>query len=109
LNDKKFNTLLPDNSVDIAKMVGLLDYLSEADALDIITQVYHILKNDGLFILASVSPNPEAPLLAKIGWPSLSYRKPEEVVRILQESGFARAPVIAREPLKVHMIATVRK
>lgn len=102
-------SLVPAGSVDIVEMVGLLDYFDYGKSVNVISMLYRASKDDGLFVAANVHPNPEKVLVRKTGWPEMYYREPEEFRKILKEAGFTRQAFVYIEPLKVHMVATVRK
>lgn len=106
---RDIKTFIQGYSADIVEMVGLLDYFSFERGVEIISQVYRCLKRGGLFIVANVIPNEEIKFVEKTGWPRMYYRQPGEVVDILRVSGFTQPPNLVLEPLKVHIVATVRK
>lgn len=102
--------LIPNNSVDIVEMVGLLDYFSERKSVEVIRQIYNVLKINGVFITANICLNVEIPFIRNIGWPEMYYRKPDDLSRILEVSGFCPDKgKIVIEPLKIHIIAIIRK
>lgn len=100
---------IPECSVDVVEMVGLLDYFSFEKGVEVISQVHRCLKQGGLFFVANVTPNKEMRFVEKTGWPHMHYRQPAEIAHILRVSGFINPPNLILEPLKVHAIATVRK
>lgn len=110
INDKATNikSLIPPQSIDIAEIVGLLDYFSEEKVIEVIKQIYGVLKNNGLLIVGNVHPNSESPFIKKTGWPQMYYRKPDDLSRVLQVCGFPEVEIIF-EPLRVHIIALARK
>lgn len=97
------------DSIHIVEMVGLLDYFSEEKGVEVISQIHKVLKPGGLFIVANVYPNSETSFVTKTGWPHMYYRRPADVERILHKAKFSAEPLIIFEPLKVHLIALVRK
>ncbi len=102
--------LVSKNSVDIVEMVGLLDYFSDEKGVEVIKQVYDVLKQKGLFIVGNVYPNVEMPFIRRSGWPEMYYRMPEDLSRILINSGFSENKgEIIFEPLKFHIIVLIRK
>jgi hypothetical protein len=110
INDDARNIKLhvPDKTIDIAEMVGLLDYFSEEKGVEVIEQIHAALEDDGLLIIANVYPNNEVPFIYKAGWPKMYYREAKDIDRILRKSGFKES-IIIFEPLKCHIIATARK
>ncbi|MEK7664494.1 MAG: class I SAM-dependent methyltransferase [Patescibacteria group bacterium] len=112
INDdaKNIKSLFSDDSMDIIEMIGLLDYLSEEQGIQIIKQIYNILKKGGVFIVSNIHPNSEMSFIYKTGWPKLYYRTPEQIADILEESGFfLENGEIVIEPLKNHIIAVIKK
>ena len=102
--------LVPKNSVDIVEMVGLLDYFSDKKGIEVMKQIYSVLKKRGLFITGNIYPNPEVSFINKMGWPNMYYRTPDDLSKILELSGFSSKNVqIILEPLKSHIIVTARK
>ena len=95
-------------TIDIAEMVGLLDYFSDEKGTEVIKQIYEALKDNGLIVIANVYPNREQPFVHKTGWPKMYYRRPEELNNLLEKAGFREITIIF-EPLKCHIIATARK
>ena len=102
--------LVSKNSVDIVEMVGLLDYFSDEKGVEVVKQIYNVLKQKGLFIVGNVYPNVEMSFIRRSGWPEMYYRMPEDLSRILINSGFSEnKEEIIYEPLKSHIIALIRK
>lgn len=99
---------IPSKTIDIAEMVGLLDYFSEEKGVEVISQIYDTLEENGMLIIANVHPNPEIPFVYRTGWPKMYYRKPNELNKLLKDSGFKNSTIIF-EPLKCHIIAISRK
>lgn len=107
---RNIKSLISTNSVDIVEMVGLLDYFSDEKSIEVIKQIYAVLKKKGLFIMANIYPNIEMPFIRKTGWPEMYYRMPEDLSKILKESGFStKKGKIIFEPLKSHIIVLIRK
>lgn len=99
---------IADSTIDVAEMVGLLDYFSHEKGVEVVSQIYNTLEDNGLLIIANVHPNSEVEFIRKTGWPKMFYRKPAELNKIIKESGFKDA-IIIFEPLKCHIIAVARK
>jgi len=110
INDdaKRINSHIEKESMDIVEMVGLLDYFSDDRAREIFKNIHNILKKDGLFIVANVYPNSEMPFVENVGWPKMHYRDEKRFINILEGIGFSDLNVIL-EPLKVHILALLRK
>ena len=100
---------LEDSSADIIEMVGLLDYFSRTDGIELMKEIRRVLKPGGLYVVANVHPNPEVPFVHKTGWPKMYYRNTEEIDLMLKRSGFTDPMSILLEPLGIHIIAEARK
>jgi len=112
INDLAQNVkfLVPENSIDIVEMVGLLDYFRDEKSVETFSSIYGILKEGGLFMVGNIVPNKEQPFISRIGWPNMYYRQPADLSRLLIESGFLeKNGEIIVEPLKNHIIAVIRK
>lgn len=99
---------ITDSTIDIAEMVGLLDYFSDEKGIEVVKQIHAALEDNGLLIIANVYPNSEVPFIHKTGWPKMYYRTPKNLSNLLKKSGFRKSTIIF-EPLKCHIIATARK
>ena len=96
------------STIDIAEMVGLLDYFPDEKGIEVVKQIHAALEDNGLLIIANIYPNSEMPFIHKTGWPRMHYRTPENLNNLLKKSGFKKSTIIF-EPLKCHIIATTRK
>lgn len=94
----------------IIEMVGFLDYRPHRKAVRLVERIYKLLLPGGKFLTANIHPNPEQYFLKwVINWP-MTYRKPEELGRILVEGGFAPENCqIIYEPHKVQCAAICQK
>lgn len=106
---REVKNLISGDSIDMVEMVGLLDYFSEEKGIEVIKQIYGTMKDGALFIVANVHPNREQRFVRKTGWPDMYYREPKDLDRMLKSAGFTSEPTIIFEPLKVHIVAVVRK
>lgn len=106
---REVRNLISGGSIDVVEMVGLLDYFSEEKGIEVIKQIYGTMKDGALFIVANVHPNREQRFVHKTGWPDMYYREPKDLGRMLKSAGFTSEPTIIFEPLKVHIVAVVRK
>jgi hypothetical protein len=95
---------------DVVELVGLLDYISEDKAVNLISKIYKALSAGGWLIAGNIRGNLEAPFVSKvIGW-SLIYREPHELVDLVTKAGFSAEHVrIVYEPLRIHGLAICRK
>ncbi len=103
---------MPKNSqhFDIIEMVGLLDYFSDHDAINLFREIYAALKPGGYFVVANVHPNQEMSFVYKTGWPKMFYRHPENMARLLKFGKFIESSFdMMLEPFSVHIIAWARK
>lgn len=106
---REVKNLISGSSIDVVEMVGLLDYFSEEKGIEVLKQIYGTMKDGALLIVANVHPNREQRFVHKTGWPDMYYREPKELGRMLKCAGFTMEPTIIYEPLKVHIVAVVRK
>jgi len=95
---------------DIIELVGLLDYLTDKQAIVLLGKIHRILAIKGYVITGNITPNIEAPFVTKgINWPMI-YRTPEELRNLLVKAGFSTKNVrIEQEPLGIHMVAIAQK
>ncbi|MDO8474510.1 MAG: class I SAM-dependent methyltransferase family protein [bacterium] len=96
---------------NVIELVGLLDYLNNTLAIFFLKKVFRVLEPGGFLITGNIAPNLERPYVEKgVKWPSMVYRTEEDLKGLLLEAGFAENHIrIQREPLGIHMVATVRK
>ncbi len=99
---------IPDATIDIAEMVGLLDYFSHEKGVEVVRQIYNSLEDNGFLIIANVHPNAEIKFIKNTGWPNMYFRKPKDLDKIIKEAGFKES-IIIFEPLQCHIIAIARK
>lgn len=110
INDSAFNisSLIPENSMDIVEMVGLLDYFDYEKGKNVLTQINNVLKQNSCFIVANVYPNSEIKFVENVGWPRMCYRTKEDFIKLIKDSGFSKLETII-EPLRVHIIGLAKK
>jgi len=101
--------LFPSRKFDIVEIVGLLDYFDFDRATRLISMTRDLLNEGGFIVIANVIPNREQPFVYKTGWPSMFYRKPKDVRRMLETSGFTSSNDIIVEPLKIHCVGVGQK
>ncbi len=106
---RDLDSLVQAESADIIEMVGLLDYFSEDSGIALMKKIYNTLKRGGVFIFANIHPNPEMVFVNKTGWPKMYYRTPRNIEDMLKAAGFGGLPKIIFEPLKVHIVVSVKK
>ena len=102
--------LADEHSLKIVEMVGVMDYLDDAKAVEILKKIYERLDRDGILITANIRNNYEMKFVTKtVKW-RMIYREPEDFIRILTEAGFPKEKLkIICEPLKIHMVAICKK
>ena len=106
---REVKNLISGDSINIVEMVGLLYFFSEEKGIEVIKQIYGTMKDGALFVLANVHPNREQRFVRKTGCPDMYYREPRDLGRMLKSAGFTSEPTITYEPLKIHIVAVVRK
>ena len=104
-----YNNYIPKKTVDIAEMVGLMDYFNDEKAILIARMIHDSLRERGVFIVANVTDNSEKMFVKKMGWPKMYYRDCDQLVKILYQSGFSKIREYTFEPLGVHIIIKASK
>ncbi len=91
---------------DIVEMVGLMDYLDDKTAIELITKIHNHLAPNGSLIFSNINHNPEQRFVEKIvNWKQI-YRTPQQVGEIIVAGGFASQHCrIIREPLGIQTVA----
>jgi len=94
----------------IVEMVGMLDYFTREQAIDLLTKIHKKLLPGGWLITCNIRPNLESPFVTKgINWP-MTYREPAELADILIKGGFSEnQSKIIYEPLGIHGLAVAQK
>ena len=94
---------------DIIEMVGLLDYFDDEKSLEIFKKVRERLTDElSAFVTANITPNKEEPFMSKfVDW-RMTYRTPEQLKSLIENSGFSSCTVY-HEPLKTHAVALAKK
>lgn len=93
---------------DIVEIVGILDYLHDEKALELITLVHQNLFSGGWLIVCNVVPNVERRFISKaLDW-SMVYRTPKELEKIVRMCGFEKLNMII-EPLGIHVMCVAQK
>ncbi len=77
-------------SIDIVEKVGLTDYFLKSKHLEnYFRRTYNVLKPKGFFLGANISSKEECEYAhGAICWPKMAYRTEEEIISILQKTGF---------------------
>lgn len=101
---------LADYKPNIIEMIGLLDYFSDEEAINLFKTIYNLLPLGGYFFTCNIKNNIERNLVSKVvGWP-LIYRDEEELINIMSQSGFKNNNIkIISEPLNIHLVVIAKK
>lgn len=95
---------------DVIEVVGLFDYLDDAVAIKLISDLHERLEVNGVLVISNVNDNPERRFVKEVVDWDMIYRTPEELGSLLVSGGFvSRDCRIICEPLKIHSIAVARK
>lgn len=100
----------PRSRWDIVEMVGFLDY-RRADSIHfLVSQVYKILRANGVFIAAQIAPSPWSFLVRwTINWPHLIRRSTEDYREILIRAWGEQGIEIVPEAHRIHTISVCQK
>lgn len=106
--------LLPEYRADFVEIVGLTDYLSPSQIIDLLSTVRSYLTPNGVVLFSNIAANDEGPtqndnyapqsdgFVHKIvGWQPMYYRSANDLVDLARRSGF-RSRVHIPEPLGVY-------
>ncbi|MFZ3058028.1 MAG: class I SAM-dependent methyltransferase [Minisyncoccales bacterium] len=92
----------------IVEMIGFLDYISQEEAISVVSKIRDILEPNGFLITCNIHPNIEQHFLKwVINWPMV-YRRPEGLGDVAKKAGFTEYRLIY-EPLKVHGLLVAKK
>lgn len=96
---------------DIIEMVGFLDYVEDAKAIDLFNQIHSALKEGGVFITGNVTDNPERKFITEVvGWPRLIFRDENDLENLRSSSKFNDCESrIVYEPQNIHAVVICRK
>ena len=91
-------------------MIGLLEYLPEENAINLLKRIHDILALKGVVITSNISFNLEKFFSYWVGnWPMV-YRTVEQLSDIIIKAGFDYKNCrIIKEPLRVHNIVVCKK
>jgi len=96
---------------DIIEMVGFLDYVEDAKAIELFNQIHSALKEDGVFITGNVSDNSERRFITEVvGWPRLIFRDEKDLADLISSSKFNDCESrIVYEPQNIHAVVICHK
>ncbi|HVU75902.1 MAG TPA: class I SAM-dependent methyltransferase family protein, partial [Candidatus Paceibacterota bacterium] len=107
--------IIGDFRPDIVEMAGLLDYLRDDKAIDVIRRIRALLEDGGTFITCHIHDNPERSFMCEIiDWgregrkePPMLYRTRQELAQLIVRGGFM-SPSILTEAHHIHSVAIAR-
>lgn len=101
---KSLENLQLIGNYDIIEIIGLIDYLNDEEAINLLKQISNFLNEKGLLIWANIDYNNERKFVTKIGWPKMYYRNILDLFYLINNSGlFDKFKInIYQEPLRVH-------
>ena len=101
-------TLLPDTRFHVVKIVGLIEYLADADVLELFRVVRGVMHEDGQILTHGIQdPYRTGPLLRRTQGLKHIYRSGEQVEALLAEAGFADMR-ITHIPLRMYPMLQAR-
>ncbi len=93
-----------DFKPDIIEVIGLLEYLMDEEAIELIRKIRGIMVPCGKLVISSIRKNIETRFVTwVIDWPMV-YREPKQLKNLLHAGGFVKV-FIDKEPLNIHSIA----
>jgi hypothetical protein len=105
-----FKTNDKNEKFNIIEMVGLLEYLSDAESIEIFSMIYKELEPGGVVITANIGHNIERRFISDVvGW-KMNYRKIDEFTSLLMAGGFELDKMkIYFEPQRIHCVIVAQK
>ena len=91
----------------VVEMVGLLDYFKSDSATKMIKIFKQLLREEGVFLVATINHNLECFFLRTVVNWKMVYRSRREFSKVLRNSGFSKFDFL-EEPLGIHHIAVAR-
>jgi hypothetical protein len=95
---------------NIAETVGLMEYLTDEEVINIFSIIHNALDSGGIIIAANITNNIERRFISKIaGW-KMIYRPADEFSSLLLAAGFALDKMqIYYEPQRIHCVIVAQK
>ena len=95
---------------DIIEMVGIMDYLNNKEAQELVGRIFEIMSNGSYFLVGNIRKNPDRIFLTRVvNWPMI-YRDAEDLLKILEVAGFSKTHChTLYEPLKIHTVILAQK
>jgi ubiquinone/menaquinone biosynthesis C-methylase UbiE len=107
---KKLDSICQQFSPRIIEMVGLLDYLNEKKAIELITEIRHCLPEGGIFLTCNIRNNPERIFLHWVLLWSMIYRSEIAFSSLFLKAGFTPGQIrIFYEPFRIHGVGLCQK
>lgn len=99
----------PQERADIVLTIGIMDYLEEKPAVEMISRIYDkLLRPDGILFASNIVHNGERKFLDHVlNW-QMVYRSEKEIGEIISKSGFENFRILF-EPLKIHGVIIANK
>ena len=91
----------------VIEMVGLLDYLCDAQAARLVERIQQSLPKNGVFLTCNICPNAERRFLERVVDWEMVYRTPGQLANVFDRSNFEELRLV-HEPLKLHCLAVAR-
>jgi len=108
--DNFFKSHKGTSRFNIAEIVGLLEYLDDADIVNIFAATHALLDSDGIVITTNILSNSEKRFMSDaIGW-KMKYRTADEMSSLLISAGFSLDTMkIYYEPQRIHCVIVAHK
>lgn len=91
----------------IVEVVGLMEYLLDEEAIELVKRIRNVLVPRGFLITSNIRKNLETRFVTwVIDWPMV-YREPIQLENVLYSGGFVDVSM-NHEPLGIHALATAR-
>ena len=111
-NVLKVNSYLKEGyKAHFIEVVGLLDYLEDRHAVNLLGRLSSCLIKGGMILCSNIRPNDEERFTHQIvGWPEMKYRPAETLVAFVQQAGFSADAIrLIPEPLGIYNIVSARR
>ncbi|MBS3733417.1 MAG: class I SAM-dependent methyltransferase [Phycisphaerae bacterium] len=100
---------LLDTPPDIVKMIGICEYLTDAQIRDILSTVTAVMRDGGHIVFNSISPaHGTDRFCRRVFGLHMTYRTPQELATVMSPTGLGDFASI-REPLGVYHVCVGRK
>lgn len=103
-----FTRFIGEFKADIVEMMGLIDYLKNGLAVQLIRKIRLYLPVNGHFFTCHIHPNHERYFLKHVVDWDMLYRSRDELEDLLVDAGFLQ-PELHTEPHGIHSVAVARR